>query len=70
MALSSSAHCARVAAEVGNQRGREALLSSEKVFGRVQSARTPAQGIETFEIIRRRVPRKAKASIASCATPL
>jgi len=42
-------------AEVGNQRGREALLLLEKVFGRVQSAWTPAQGIETFEIIRRRL---------------
>jgi predicted AAA+ superfamily ATPase len=42
-------------AEVGNQRGREALLSLEKVFGRVQSAWTPAQGTETFEIIRRRL---------------
>jgi predicted AAA+ superfamily ATPase len=41
--------------EVGNQRGREALLSLEKVFGRVQSAWTPAQGTETFEIIRRRL---------------
>jgi hypothetical protein len=35
-------------AEVGNQRGREALLSLEKVFGRVQSAWTPAQGITNF----------------------
>jgi predicted AAA+ superfamily ATPase len=42
-------------AEVGNQRGRDALLSLEKVFGRVQSAWTPAQGTETFEIIRRRL---------------
>jgi hypothetical protein len=42
-------------AEVGNQRGREALLSLEKVFGRKQSAWTPAQGTETFEIIRRRL---------------
>jgi predicted AAA+ superfamily ATPase len=42
-------------AEVGDQRGREALLSLEKVFGRIQSAWTPAQGIETFEIIRRRL---------------
>jgi predicted AAA+ superfamily ATPase len=42
-------------AEVGNQRGREALLSLEKVFGRIQSAWTPAQGTETFEIIRRRL---------------
>jgi hypothetical protein len=39
--------------EVGNQRGREALLALEKVFGRVQSAWPPAQGTETFEIIRR-----------------
>jgi hypothetical protein len=42
-------------AEVGNQRDREALLSLEKVFGRIQSAWTPAQGTETFEIIRRRL---------------
>src|SRR5260370_35462239 len=42
-------------AEVGNQRGREALLALEKVFGRVQSAWAPAQGTETFEIIRRRL---------------
>jgi predicted AAA+ superfamily ATPase len=42
-------------AEVGDQRGRAALLALEKVFGRVQSAWTPAQGTETFEIIRRRL---------------
>jgi hypothetical protein len=42
-------------AEVGNRRCRDALLSLEKVFGRVQSAWTPAQGTETFEIIRRRL---------------
>src|SRR5262245_29172061 len=42
-------------AEVGDQRGREALLALKKVFGRVQSAWTPAQGTETFEIIRRRL---------------
>jgi predicted AAA+ superfamily ATPase len=42
-------------AEVGDQRGRDALLALEKVFGRVQSAWTPAQGTETFEIIRRRL---------------
>jgi hypothetical protein len=42
-------------AEVGNERGRDALLALEKVFGRVQSAWTPAQGTETFEIIRRRL---------------
>jgi uncharacterized protein len=43
------------AAEVGDKRGREALLGLEKVFGRIQSPWTPAQGIETFEIIRRRL---------------
>jgi predicted AAA+ superfamily ATPase len=42
-------------AEVGDQRGRAALLALEKVFGRVQSAWAPAQGTETFEIIRRRL---------------
>jgi predicted AAA+ superfamily ATPase len=42
-------------AEVGDQRGRAALLALEKVFGRVQSAWTPARGTETFEIIRRRL---------------
>lgn len=41
--------------EVGGQRGLDALLALEKVFGRVQSAWTPAQGTETFEIIRRRL---------------
>lgn len=40
---------------MGNQRGRDALLALEKVFGRVQSAWAPAQGTETFEIIRRRL---------------
>lgn len=42
-------------AEVGNQRGRDALLALEKVFGRIQIAWAPAQGTETFEIIRRRL---------------
>jgi hypothetical protein len=42
-------------AEVGNERGRQALLQLEKIFGRVQSAWAPAQGTETFEIIRRRL---------------
>ena len=42
-------------AEVGNQRGRDALLALEKVFGRIQSPWAPAQGTETFEIIRRRL---------------
>ena len=42
-------------AEVGDQQGRDALQRLEKIFGRVQSAWTPASGIETFEIIRRRL---------------
>jgi hypothetical protein len=42
-------------AEVGNARGRTALLQLEKIFGRIQSAWTPAQGTETYEIIRRRL---------------
>jgi len=41
--------------EVGDERGWAALLQLEKVFGRVQSAWAPAQGTETFEIIRRRL---------------
>ncbi len=40
--------------EVGD-RVRVALTQLEKIFGRVQSAWTPATGIETFEIIRRRL---------------
>ena len=42
-------------AEVGNQQGRDALRRLEKIFGRVQSAWTPASGVETFEIVRRRL---------------
>lgn len=41
--------------EVGGQKGREALLRLEKVFGRVQSPWLPASGDETYEIIRRRL---------------
>ena len=41
--------------EVGNQQGHDALRRLEKIFGRVQSAWTPASGIETFEIVRRRL---------------
>lgn len=40
--------------EVGD-RLRSALTQLEKIFGRIQSAWTPATGIETFEIIRRRL---------------
>ena len=42
-------------AEVGDEQGRDALRRLEKIFGRVQSAWTPATGIETFEIVRRRL---------------
>ncbi|MEQ8354149.1 MAG: DUF499 domain-containing protein [Kiloniellaceae bacterium] len=43
------------AMEVGDQRGVDALHRLEKLFGRVQSAWTPASGMETFEIVRRRL---------------
>ena len=42
-------------AEVGDQQGLDALRRLEKIFGRVQSAWTPASGIETYEIVRRRL---------------
>ena len=41
--------------EVGDEQGRDALRRLEKVFGRLQSAWTPASGVETFEIVRRRL---------------
>lgn len=41
--------------EVGDKQGRDALHRLEKIFGRVQSAWTPASGGETFEIVRRRL---------------
>jgi hypothetical protein len=41
--------------EAGGQRGLEALVRLEKVFGRVQSAWLPASGDETYEIVRRRL---------------
>ena len=41
--------------EVGDEQGRDALRRLEKIFGRLQSAWTPASGIETFEIVRRRL---------------
>jgi hypothetical protein len=41
--------------EVGDQRGVDALRRLEKLFGRIQSAWTPASGLETFEIVRRRL---------------
>ena len=42
-------------AEVGDQQGLDALRRLEKIFGRVQSAWTPATGVETYEIVRRRL---------------
>ena len=42
-------------AEVGDEQGIHALRRLEKIFGRVQSAWMPASGIETFEIVRRRL---------------
>lgn len=41
--------------EVGGQKGKEALIRLEKIFGRVQSPWLPASGDETYEIIRRRL---------------
>jgi predicted AAA+ superfamily ATPase len=42
-------------AEAGGDRGAQALLRLEKVFGRLQSAWLPASGNETYEIVRRRL---------------
>lgn len=42
-------------AEAGGERGQEALTRLEKIFGRVESAWLPAQGDETYEIVRRRL---------------
>jgi hypothetical protein len=39
--------------QVGGQRGRDALLALERYSAAY--SRTPAQGTETFEIIRRRL---------------
>ncbi len=41
--------------EVGDERGVETLKRLEKIFGRTQSAWTPASDVETFEIVRRRL---------------
>jgi predicted AAA+ superfamily ATPase len=41
--------------EAGDQRGVDALRRLEMLFGRLQSAWTPASGMETFEIVRRRL---------------
>jgi Protein of unknown function (DUF499) len=42
-------------AEAGGPVGLDALRRLEKIFGRIQSAWMPAQGRETYEIIRRRL---------------
>ena len=42
-------------AEAGGQKGVDALLRMEKIFGRTQSAWLPASGDEPYEIIRRRL---------------
>ena len=39
----------------GGEKGRETLRSLEKLFGRTQSAWQPAQGSETYAVIRRRL---------------
>lgn len=41
--------------EVGDEQGIDALNRLEKIFGRVQSSWLPADGVETFEIVRRRL---------------
>ena len=41
--------------EAGGEDGAEALERLEKLFGRIQSAWTPASGLETFEIVCRRL---------------
>ncbi|HEV2365724.1 MAG TPA: DUF499 domain-containing protein [Caulobacteraceae bacterium] len=41
--------------EVGGERGQETLARLEKLFGRLQSSWRPAQGAETYAIVRRRL---------------
>ncbi len=41
--------------EAGQEQGKEALRRLEKVFGRTQSAWEPAQGTETYAVVRRRL---------------
>lgn len=41
--------------EAGGTLGADALRRLEKIFGRIQSSWAPATGIETYEIIRRRL---------------
>ena len=42
-------------AEAGGSKGQEALRRLEKIFGRIQSPWLPASGVETYEIVRRRL---------------
>ncbi|MCS7194920.1 MAG: hypothetical protein NZ849_08440, partial [Meiothermus sp.] len=42
-------------AEVGGERGREALFRLQNVFGRLESVWQPATQDESYEIVRRRL---------------
>ncbi len=52
---SGSPHTLADDAEVGGQRGREALVRLRNVIGRVESSWRPASAEEGFEIVRRRL---------------
>src|SRR5690606_20506184 len=52
---SGSPHAQVDDAEVGGQRGREALERLRNVIGRVEAAWRPASAEESFEIVRRRL---------------
>lgn len=52
---SVSPHTQADDAEVGGQRGREALVRLRNVVGRVESSWRPASAEESFEIVRRRL---------------
>ena len=53
--LLTSPHAQSDDAEVGGQRGREALFRLQNVIGRVDSSWRPASAEEGFEIVRRRL---------------
>jgi len=50
-----SPHAQAADAEVGGQRGRDALLRLQHVIGRIESSWRPATAEESFEIVRRRL---------------
>ncbi len=52
---SSSTHTLADDAEVGGERGREALVRLRNIVGRVESSWRPASAEEGFEIVRRRL---------------